>query len=62
VFTVTLSLVYALLYFMAFLYTFGPNGKMGDICIFWRAFVETWRESGNPTPDRPKGSNPAEAN
>ena len=45
VLTVILSLIYAFLYFMAFLHTFGPNGRMGDICIFWRACVETCTDS-----------------
>lgn len=44
--TVLFSLVYSLAYFLAFLHAFGPNGRMGDIYIFWRACIETCRESG----------------
>ena len=66
VLTVLLSLIYSFFYFMAFLHSFGPDGKMGDLGIFWRACVETWRETEIPQQinDRSggKGINAAETN
>ena len=35
--TVVFSLMYALIYFLAFLHAFGPQGKHGDIVAMWRA-------------------------
>ena len=46
VITVLLSLLYSLCYFLAFLHIFGPNGKVGDIYIFFQSCVETCYESG----------------
>lgn len=49
VLTILFSLLYSLIFFQAFLHAFGPNGKIGDIGIFWRACVETCKESGQHT-------------
>lgn len=44
--TVILSLIYSIIFFLAVLHVAGPQGKMGNLCIFWRACIETWRETG----------------
>jgi len=38
--TVILSISYALVYFLAFMHSFGPEKKDGDLATMWKGCVE----------------------
>lgn len=37
--TVLFSLIYSLVFFLALLHAYGPQGLIGNLCIFWRACI-----------------------